>query len=282
MKTDNYVITKFDVRMPKLIYGTAWKEEQSASLVELAIQTGFRGIDTACQPKHYNEAGVGDGIAACVKQGLLTRSDLYLQTKFTPLSGQDPNRIPYDANAPLAEQVAQSFQVSLKNLKTDYLDCLILHSPLSNPHDTHEVWRAMESKVATGGVRQLGISNCYDLKTLTELVNFAAIKPAVIQNRFYATTGYDKAIRDFCRQHQIVYESFWTLTANPHLLKDPSLQHIATRRQLNPSQVFFRYLTQIGIVPLTGTTSVTHMQEDLAIFEFELTEQECGVIEKLI
>jgi diketogulonate reductase-like aldo/keto reductase len=282
MNADNYVITKFDVRMPQLIYGTAWKEEQSASLVEQAIQTGFRGIDTACQPKHYNEAGVGDGIAACVKQGLLTRSELYLQTKFTPLSGQDPNRIPYDANAPLAEQVAQSFQVSLKNLKTDYLDCLILHSPLSNQHDTHEVWQAMESKVATGGVKQLGISNCYDLKTLTELVNFATIKPAVIQNRFYATTGYDKAIREFCRQHQIVYESFWTLTANPHLLKDPSLQHIATQRQLNPSQVFFRYLTQIGIVPLTGTTSVTHMQEDLAIFEFELTDQECGVIEKLI
>jgi diketogulonate reductase-like aldo/keto reductase len=79
-----------------------------------------------------------------------------------------------------------------------------------------------------------------------------------------------------------VYESFWTLTANPQLLKDASLQHIATQRQLNPSQVFFRYLTQIGIVPLTGTTSVTHMQEDLAIFEFELTDQECGVIEKLI
>ncbi len=268
--------------MPKIIYGTAWKKDRTAALVEQAIAQGFRSIDTACQPKHYHEAGVGEGISACVNKGLVTRSELYLQTKFTPLDGQDPNRIPYDPNATLDVQVNQSFQTSLKNLQTSYLDGLILHSPLSSLEKTFQVWRAMEELVRNGGVKGLGISNCYDLATFEKLYRNADIKPAVIQNRFYANTGYDRQIRDFCRQHGVIYQSFWTLTANPHVLTDKAVQKIADLYLRSPSQVFFRYLTQIGIVPLTGTTSAIHMQDDLAIFEFELTAEECAVIQKLV
>ena len=97
---------------------------------------GFRGIDTACQPKHYHEPGVGAGVAACLRgepacNGNLAREDLYLQTKFTALSGQDPARTPYDPKVPLPEQVRQSLAVSLRNLQTDYLDGLLLHSPFA-------------------------------------------------------------------------------------------------------------------------------------------------------
>lgn len=268
--------------MPKIIYGTAWKKDRTATLVEQAITQGFRGIDTACQPKHYHEAGVGEGIAACMNKGLVTRSELYLQTKFTPLDGQDPNRIPYDPNASLDVQVAQSFQTSLKNLQTGYLDGLILHSPFANKENTYQVWRAMEGFIQQGSVKQLGISNCYDLTTFEDLYQFAEIKPAVIQNRFYASTQYDHLIRDFCRQHGVIYQSFWTLTANPHVLADKAVQKIADLYLRSPAQVFFRYLSQIGIVPLTGTTSAIHMQDDLAIFEFELTAEECSVIQKLV
>jgi diketogulonate reductase-like aldo/keto reductase len=281
MDSDNFLITTHGVVMPKIIYGTAWKKERTAALVEQAISLGFRGIDTACQPKHYDEAGVGEGIAACVNRGLVARSELYLQTKFTALNGQDPHRIPYDPKVKLGEQVAQSFQVSLKNLQTTYLDCLVLHSPLANPQQTVEVWQAMEKLVQSGGVNQLGISNCYDLKAVEDLYRSAEIKPAIIQNRFYATTGYDRAIRDFCQECGIIYQSFWTLTANPHVLKDVKVQTLASKHQRSPAQVFFRYLTQIGIVPLTGTTSATHMQEDLAIFDFELNAEECAVIKAL-
>ena len=142
---------------PRLIYGTAWKKAATAALVELAIRQGFRGIDTACQPKHYHEPGVGEGVAACLSDQL-TRADLYLQTKFTPISGQDLARVPYDPNATLSEQVLQSFAISLLNLQTSYVDCLLLHSPLSNAAQTLEVWQAMESLVASGSVRQIGIS----------------------------------------------------------------------------------------------------------------------------
>jgi diketogulonate reductase-like aldo/keto reductase len=265
---------------PRILYGTAWKKETTAGLVELALRQGFRGIDTACQPKHYNEAGVGDGVAACLSDEL-TRGDLYLQTKFTPISGQDPARVPYDRNATLSEQVLQSFAVSLENLQTQYLDCLVLHSPLPNDRQTLEVWRAMESLVSSGGVRQIGISNCYALEQLEALYRSAQVKPRVVQNRFHEQTGYDQDIRAFCEAHDMTYQSFWTLTANPHVLAHPAVTSVASRYARTPAQVFFRYLTQRGIVPLTGTRSEAHMREDLAIFEFELTRPERAALDAL-
>ena len=259
--------------MPKILYGTAWKEGRTESLVQQANGAGFRGIDTACQPKHYNEAGVGAGVAASLVGGL-KRDDLYLQTKFTALSGQDPKRVPYDLRASLADQVAQSFAVSLRNLQTDYLDGLVLHSPLPDETQMHEVWQAMEALVDRGGVRQIGISNCYSLDTLSRLYTAARVKPAVVQNRFYAKGGYDAKIRAFCLERGMIYQSFWTLSANPEILAHPTVQALAATYRRSAAQVLFRYLTQIGVVPLTGTSSPAHMREDLAIFEFGLTAQE--------
>lgn len=281
MNPNDFLTSAQGVKMPPIIYGTAWKGERTAALVEQAINLGFRGIDTACQPRHYNESGAGDGVAACLRRGL-DRSELYLQSKFTPFSGQDPERVPYDANAGLSEQVAQSFQTSLKNLQTPYLDCLLLHSPLPDPRQLQEVWRAMEQIFHDDGARQLGISNCCNLQQLQLLHGNATVKPAVIQNRFYAETHYDRPLRDFCRQQGIIYQSFWTLTANPTVLAHDTLQILAAKYQRSAAQVFFRYLNQTGIIPLTGTTSEIHMKEDLAITDFELTEAECKAIEKLL
>jgi diketogulonate reductase-like aldo/keto reductase len=268
------------VRIPRLIYGTAWKKTDTQRLVQMAIQKGFRGIDTACQPKHYDEAGVGAGITACLGPGL-ARRDLYLQTKFTPLSGQDPRQIPYDPRASLPEQVAQSFAASLRNLQTEYLDCLILHSPLPTAEGTLAAWHALESLVDAGGVRQLGVSNCHTLADIEHLWRYSRIKPAVVQNRFHAETGYDREIRAFCSQQKIVHQSFWTLTANPHILAHATITALASTHKRTPPQILFRYLSQTGVVPLTGTRSETHMREDLTIFEFELTAAERRAVDKI-
>ena len=282
MNKKPFFISDYGVRIPRIIYGTAWKREKTAALVEEAIRKGFRGIDTACQPKHYSEAGAGDGMVACLQAGIVTREDLYLQTKFTSVDGQDPHRIPYDPEAGLGDQVSQSLQCSLKNLKTSFVDCLVLHSPLANRQQLLDVWRAMEMAFRTGTAKQLGISNCYDMATLAFLVDATAVKPAVLQNRFYADTHYDRVLRDYCRQHGIIYQSFWTLTANPKVLADAVLKSLAVKYGRSSVQVFFRFLTQIGIIPLTGTTSETHMREDLAIFEFELTAEECASVDRLL
>jgi diketogulonate reductase-like aldo/keto reductase len=283
---ENPIISMAGVRVPRILYGTAWKKSDTESLVRTAIRLGFRGIDTACQPKHYHEPAVGAGVAACLRgepgrNGNLARGDLYLQTKFTPLSGQDPARIPYDCEAPLPDQVRQSFAVSLRNLQTDYLDGLLLHSPLPSPPQTLEVWQAMESLVDVRGVRQLGISNCYRLEQLAALWDSARIKPAVVQNSFHADTGYDREIRAFCRQHRLIYQSFWTLTANALILAHQTVTSLASKHRRTPAQILFRYLTQIEVVPLTGTRTETHMREDLEIFEFELSELECKAMDAL-
>jgi len=265
------------------LYGTAWKAERTAACVQRALTAGFRGIDTACQPKHYHEPGVGEGVAAFLAAAQsCTRQALYLQTKFTPLSGQDPRRVPYDARAPLAEQVAQSLAASLRNLRTDYLDCVVLHSPLPHERDTLSVWRALEAAVERGDVRQLGISNCYDLQVFQRLCEQARLPPVVLQNRFYADTGYDKALRALCRSRGIAYQSFWTLTANPRLLAHAVITRLGAHYGRTPAQVLFRYLTQEGCVPLTGTQSLEHMQQDLAIFEFTLSVAERAAISALL
>lgn len=269
------------MQIPQMIYGTAWKKEHTAELVVEAIQAGFLGIDTACQPKHYHEAGVGEAIEILKASGI-KREDLYIQTKFTPLSGQDPANVPYDTAASPSAQVAQSFLMSKHNLNTEYVDALILHSPLFPFSNLFTVWQAMEQIAVFGGALRLGISNCYDLNLFIKLYETATIKPSILQNRFYSDTEYDKELREFCKQHGIVYQSFWSLSANPHLLAHPTVTELAKKYGKTAIQIFYRFLTQIGITPLNGTTSLEHMKQDLAIFEFSLQAKEIKSIEQLL
>src|SRR5579859_6967560 len=116
--------------VPSFLYGTAWKEDRTASLTQQALHAGFRGIDTANQRKHYFETGVGEGLSAAYRAGIVSRDDLFLQTKFTYQRGQD-HRLPYDPAASLAVQVSQSLASSLEHLGTDHIDSYVLHGPAS-------------------------------------------------------------------------------------------------------------------------------------------------------
>jgi len=274
-------MTKAFQNPPPLIYGTAWKKERTEQLVVQAIRCGFRGIDTACQPKHYHEPGVGQALKHLNDQGI-PRSSLFIQTKFTPLSGQDPARIPYDPRAPIATQVRQSFQTSLANLGVDYLDALLLHSPLPSHSQTMEAWHVLEELYQQGILGLAGISNCYDLETLKSIYDAATVKPSLLQNRFYAETGYDKALRQWCSTKNIRYQSFWSLTANPQILDHPLLRTLAEAYQVTVEQLFFRFLTLQSIIPLIGTCSEKHMREDLAIFDFTLTVDQINQINALL
>lgn len=281
MEKQNWVTTSDGVSMPPIIYGTAWKKERTADLVVQAVTAGFQGIDTACQPKHYNEPQVGEALGRLKDKGI-ERETLYLQTKFTPLSGQDPENVPYDVESSPEQQVAESFEASRKNLQTDYIDTLILHSPVAPYELLTTVWGAMEKIHQDGGARQLGLSNCYDPRLFQALHNDARVKPAVIQNRFYAQRGYDKELRSWCSDRGIVYQSFWTLTANPHILASTAVRALAQKYARTTPEIFFRYLSQNGIVPLTGTCSEQHMLEDLSIFDFELSTDEILPITHLL
>ncbi len=269
------------MKMPPLIYGTAWKKEQTADLVETAILSGFRGIDTACQPKHYHEAGVGEALMRLAQAGI-GREELFVQTKFTPLAGQDPQKIPYDPNAPLEIQVAQSFERSQHNLQSDYVDSLILHSPLFPYAHLQKVWGAMESIYHSGKALGIGISNCYDLELLKRLYRDAEVKPSVVQNRFYADSGYDVELRQWCNEVGIIYQSFWSLTANPHILGSREFFALTQEYNKSEAQILYRYLSHVGIVPLIGSTSKQHIDEDLDIYSFELRADEIENISVLL
>ena len=263
---------------PRLIYGTAWKDAATTHLVLQAVRAGFRAIDTANQPRHYNEPLVGLALATLANEGI-GRDQLYLQTKFTPPGGQD-ERIPYDPEAAPREQVAASLASSLKNLGTSRLDAFLLHGPSQAdglaPYDL-EVWGAMEEAQREGTVGRIGVSNV-NAGQLAELCAAAEIPPAIVQNRCYGDRHWDQEVRALCLREGIVYQGFSLLTANPRVLASLPVVAAATRLGLTPAQVVLRFALELGMTALTGTADPHHMEQDLMILDVELDEEEIETI----
>ena len=268
--------------IPDFLYGTAWKEDRSAALTELAIRAGFRGIDTANQRRHYSEAGVGEGLAAAYRTGVVTRADLFLQTKFTYQRGQD-DRLPYDPSASLAVQVAQSLASSLEHLGCKQVDSFVLHGPSSNydwTEDDAEVWEAMRKERDAGHTGLLGVSNV-SLRHLEQMAEAHAEPPAFVQNRCYARMGWDREVRLFCRERGIIYQGFSLLTANVEVLRHPVIASFAARAGVNPAQIVFAFARAVGMLPLTGTSNAEHMKQDLASVELVLPSEAVQAIESI-
>jgi diketogulonate reductase-like aldo/keto reductase len=265
---------------PQFIYGTAWKEESTAELTALALQSGFRAIDTANQRKHYFEAKVGEALREAYRAGTITRDDVFLQTKYTYQSGQD-HRLPYDPSATFSEQVAQSMASSLEHLGSDYVDSYLLHGPASGYGWTEsdaEVWTAILRERDAGRTRHAGVSNV-SVKHLEQMAESGAELPRFVQNRCYARLRWDRAVRMFCAAHGIVYQGFSLLTANQQVLAHPLIGGIARRHGAGIAQVIFRFAMSIGILPLTGTSSAEHMRQDLASKSLQLSDEEIQSIE---
>ena len=278
----DHIVEVDGIRVPGFLYGTAWKEEETERLTLLALQQGFRGIDTANQRRHYHEAAVGQAVTAALAQKLLTREELFLQTKFTFRRGQD-HRLPYDPEASVAVQVEQSCASSLEHLGVDRIDSYVLHGPTFQrglAAVDWEAWRAMETLHDSGRVRLLGISNVA-LDQLQALWKQARIRPRFVQNRCYATKGWDRDVRAFCRANGILYQGFSLLTANRQVLDSTELTRIAQRHGRTPAQIIFRFAIEVGMLPLTGTTSADHMRADLEAFAFHLEPAEVERIDRL-
>ncbi|KAK1597718.1 aldo/keto reductase [Colletotrichum navitas] len=262
--------------IPRLIYGTAWKKSQTAPLVASALSAGFRALDTAAS-HHYFEEGVGTGLRAWLAQNPthgVSRSRLYIQTKFSP----SPSALP------IPDQVHASVASSFKNLsvpgnlfareeapataKDDddddafYLDCVLLHAPYPSYADTLLAWRALESYVPSR-VRTLGISNV-SLDELRALCADAAVKPVVVQNRLNPKEAYNTPVRVFCRERGINFQSFWTLTANPPLVRSEAVTRVAEGAGVSNEVAMYALVLGLrGVSVLDGTTNEARMKEDL-------------------
>jgi diketogulonate reductase-like aldo/keto reductase len=269
--------------VPPFLYGTAWKEERTQDLTELALQQGFRAIDTANQRRHYDEAAVGRAVAAARASGTVVREDLFLQTKFTFRGGQD-HRLPYDADAPIPTQVDQSLASSLEHLGVEYVDSYLLHGPMTRTGLTPAdwaAWRAMEANHASGRARWLGVSNV-SLEQLELLCREARVRPTFVQNRCFASEGWDRDVRGFCAANEIVYQGFSLLTANRDVLIHPHVVEIAKRVGRTVAQVVFRFAVDVGMLPLAGTADRAHMRDDLDVLSFRLDYSGVTRIEALI
>lgn len=256
------------VQVPQFCYGTAWKEEATESLVTQALQAGFRFIDTANQRKHYFEAAVGQALHKALNTTELQRNELFLQSKYTFQAGQD-HRLPYDPQAPIADQVQQSMASSLEHLGCEALDSYVLHGPSTRgplQDADWEAWRAMEKLHEQGLTRLLGVSNVTAAQ-LRELLSQARVLPAFVQNRCFAITAWDHEVRQICQEQQIVYQGFSLLTANLRPLQHPEVIRLMQLYDCSLPQLVFAFALSVGMIPLTGTSSVQHMREDLAIFE---------------
>jgi diketogulonate reductase-like aldo/keto reductase len=190
--------------------------------------------------------------------------------------------MPYHPLDPLETQIHTSIASSLKNLRPQedskegsYLDCLLLHSPLPTIEQTLQAWSILETYVPNK-IRALGISNV-SLPVLQTIYDSAKVKPSVVQNRFYPATKYDVPLRTFCSQHNISYQSFWTLTGNPELLKSKPVASVASLTgsyhgllelasqgaSVDASVALYALVLDLGITVLNGTTSSEHMEADL-------------------
>jgi diketogulonate reductase-like aldo/keto reductase len=278
----NRTIDVRGVEVPRFLYGTAWKEERTESLVSDALAIGFRGIDTANQRRHYDEAGVGAALAEVIGRGEIPRESLFLQTKYTYPEGQD-HRLPYDARAGYAEQVRQSFASSLVHLGLERIDSYLLHGPREARGLTagdREVWQEMERLHLEGRVGLIGMSNV-SAEQLQMFCQMAEVPPAFVQNRCFASLGWDRQVRQICRREGIFYQGFSLLTANRAEMRSSEVGRIAERHATGPAQVIFRFALQVGMICLTGTTDPEHMREDLEVFDFELSDEDVATMESL-
>lgn len=275
-------ITIAGVPVPRFLYGTAWKEERTCRLTELALRQGFRGIDTANQRRHYHEAAAGEAVSAAIAGNLVSRDDLFLQTKFTFRPGQD-HRLPYDPQAPICVQVEQSFARSLEHLRVERIDSYLLHGPMLRnglTSDDWEAWQAMEAIYDSGRTRFLGVSNV-PLEQLQAFCRQARVRPQFVQNRCYAVQGWDRSVRQFCAANGLIYQGFSLLTANREVLASPEVARIAANHRRSIPQIIFRFALDVGMMPLTGTNDPEHMRQDLDISDLRLEAEEVVLIEEL-
>ena len=182
--------------------------------------------------------------------------------------------MPYDPNSSISEQVHTSIKSSLHNLRhsdapngaSTYLDSLVLHSPLPTMAETLEAWRTAETYVPHK-IRNLGMSNI-DLDQLLQLYDAAEVKPAVVQNRFYPQSSFEIDLRKFCSEKSIIFQSFWTLSANPKILLSEVVKSAAEDIGLTEHAAMYCLVSSLGnITILNGTKDENHMIEDLKSVE---------------
>lgn len=254
-----YVTLNNGVKMPQLGYGVYQvNPEETERCVLDAIAVGYRSIDTA--QAYGNEEGVGKAIAKCG----VPRDELFLTTKV------------WITNAGY-ERAKASIDESLRKLGTDYVDLLLIHQPFNDYYGTY---RAMEEAYDAGKVRAIGVSNFYPDRFI-DIAAFARIKPAVNQVETHVFCQQKEA-RKYMEKFGTQVESWGPFAEGRNdLFRNPVLTRIGESHGKTAAQAALRFLLQSGVVLIPKSVRRERMEENMQIFDFELTAEEMAEIEGL-
>ena len=254
-----YVTLNNGVKMPILGYGVyQTPPEDTERCVLEAIQTGYRSIDT--EQAYGNEEGVGNAIEKCG----LPREDLFITTKV------------WITNAGY-EKAKASIEESLKKLKTDYIDLLLIHQPFG---DYYGSYRAMEEAYKAGKVRAIGISNFYPDRYL-DLVHFAEVKPAVNQVETHLFQQ-QKVAKEYMAKHDTQIMSWGPFAEGRNdYFNTPALKEIGEKYGKTPAQIALRFLIQSGVVVIPKSVHKERMEENFNVFDFSLSADDMKTLEAL-
>lgn len=247
--------------MPIIGFGT-WQlsPAQARESVKTALETGYRHIDTA---KIYgNEEEVGEAVRAST----VPREEIFITTK---LWNSDQG---YDS-------ALKAFTASLDRLDMDYVDLYLIHWPGEDPKKRADSWRALARIYSQGRAKSVGVSN-YTIRHLQELLDSSDLKPAVNQVEFHPFIYQEqKELLDFCGSEDIVFEAYSPLARGR--LNDEVLKERGRKYGKSTSQVMLRWALQHGTVPLPRSSSVDHIEENFAVFDFKLSEEDMNVIDNI-
>ena len=258
------VLLNSGYEMPIIGLGT-WtlSDDEAENSVYHALKSGMRLIDTA---RYYgNEVGVGRGLQKAIDEGIVTREDVFITSKI------------YGGNY---ERAGGIIDDALKDLNVDYIDLMLIHQP---GYDDEGVYKAMEDAVRVGKLRSIGISNYYTKEQVDEVLSFATIVPAVIQNEnhlYYQNTE----LQEYARQYGIVIESWYPFGGRGHTSEhfgNEVIKELAEKYGKSSAQIILRWQLQAGFIAIPGSSNPDHIAENYDIFDFELSQEDMQRIREL-
>lgn len=253
--SNKYVILNNGIKMPIIGLGTwTFTNEEAEEAVYIAIKNGYRLIDTA---QYYgDEVGVGKGVRKAIDEGIVKREDIFVTSKI--YASTDHNK---------------AIEKSLNNLDLDYIDLLLIHQP---GFDDKGLYQTMEKYYKEGKLKAIGISNYYTKEAIDEVLSYAEIVPAVIQNENHIYYQNNE-LQEYVKQYGIIIESWYPFGGRGHTdenFNNETIVKIAKKYNKTSAQIILRWQLQAGYIAIPGSKNPDHIKENISIFDFELSDED--------
>ncbi len=241
-------------KMPVLGLGTWQLTDNTAKAVTTALEIGYRLIDTS------SDYGSQPGIGAGIKESQIPRSEIFLTTK--------------------VEETDDAYTRTVSNLEElelEYIDLCLIHRPPQSGVG-EDLWEGLRMAKKDGLTRDIGVSN-YSIDQIKKLIEVSRTVPAVNQIE-WSPFGYSEDMLEYCRNNKIIIQAYSPITRKEKL-EDPVLEQIAENYRKTPAQILLRWNLQIGSVPLPKANQKKHLDENIDIFDFELSEDDMEKLSSL-